>query len=244
LLHDDKVIVNANAESQSLVALDKQTGRQIWKTEAEGYTGSWSTPVVVKAPDGKNELVIFMSDEVWGLDPNDGGLFWYCTGVRGSPTTSLVARNEVVYAVGGGPRGSGSTAIRVGGEGDVTESHVLWTQRLGSYVPSPVLAGGYIYWVDDRGLATCIDAESGEQVYRERLPDAGGVYASPIAADGKLYAVTRRDGTFVLALGPQLKVLAHNRLESDDTDFNASPAVSSGSLLLRSDRALYCIEAP
>ncbi len=243
VLHENMVIVNANAESQSLVALDKKTGREIWKAEGPGYTGSWSTPVIVEAPDGKPELVVFMSGEVWGLDPVDGGLFWYCSGVLGSPTTSLVANDAIIYAVGGGPRGAGSTAIRAGGQGDVSENRVLWKQNFGSYVPSPVAVGGYIYWVDDRGLASCLDADTGERIYRERLPDAGGVYASAVAADGKLYAVTRRNGTFVLALGPEFKVLAHNRLESDGTDFNASPAVSDGHLLLRSNLRLYCIRS-
>lgn len=243
VLHENMVIVNANAESQSLVALDKESGREIWKADAEGYAGSWSTPMLVEAPDGKTELVVFMPGEVWGLDPSDGGLFWYCSGVRGSPTTSVVAKDGVVYAVGGGPRGAGATAIRVGGQDEVSESHVVWKQNFGTYVPSPVLADGYLYWVDDRGMASCVKADTGERVYRERVPDAGGVYASAVAADGKLYAVTRRNGTFVLALGPEFKVLAHNRLESDDTDFNASPAVSSGQLLLRSNRSLYCIGA-
>ena len=103
------------------------------------------------------------------------------------------------------------------------------------------MVDGHIYWVDDRGVASCLDATTGERAYRERLPNAGGVYASTLVADGKLYAVTRRNGTFVLALGPEFKILAHNRLDSDDTDFNASPAVSNGHLLLRSNRLLYCV---
>ncbi len=243
VLYKNLVIVNANAESQSLVALDKKTGREVWKTDAEGYTGSWSTPVLVDLPGGKQELVVFMPGEVWGLDPEDGGLFWYCSGVRGTSTSSLVTHDGIVYVVAGGPRGSGSTAIRTGGQDDVSESHVLWKQSTGSYVPSPVMLDGHVYWVDDRGVAYCLEADTGEQVYRERLPEAGGVYASAVAADGKLYVVTRRKGTFVLAAGPQFEVLAHNRLESDATDFNASPAVSPGHLLLRSNRFVYCIGA-
>ena len=241
LLYKDLVIVNANAESQSLVALDKQSGRQVWKTEAKGYSGSWSTPILVNLASGKQELAIFMPEEVWGLDPNDGGLFWYCTGIRGAATTSLIANEGIVYVVGGGPRGAGAAAIRAGGSGDVSSSHVLWKQSSGSYVPSPLIIGDHLYWADDRGIVYCIKATNGEQVYRERLPEAGGLYASLAAADGKLYAVTRRNGTFVLPAEPQFKVLARNRLDSDGTDFNASPAFGNGVLLLRSNRYLYCI---
>jgi outer membrane protein assembly factor BamB len=243
VLYENLVIVNANAESQALVALDKKTGRQVWKADAEGYAGSWSTPVLMKADDGKQELIVFMPGEVWGFDPTDGGLYWYCTGVRGAATSSIVAKDGIVYVVGGGPRGSGSTAIRIGGQDDVSDSRVAWKQSDGSYVPSPVLADGHLYWVDDRGTAFCLNADTGERVFRERLPDAGGVYASPVVADGKIYAVTRRNGAFVLEAAPKLKVLAHNRLESDGTDFNASPAVVPGGLLLRSNRFVYRIGA-
>lgn len=243
VLYKNLVIVNANAESQAIVALDKQTGREVWRTEAKGYTGSWSTPTLVDMPGGKQELVLFVPEEVWGLDPEDGGLYWYATGVRGTPTSTPVAREGVVYIAAGGPRGAGATAIRAGGSGDVTDTHVLWKQSMGPYVPSPVVFEDYIYWVDDRGIAYCIKAADGQQVYRERLPDGGEAYASVVAADGKLYAVTRRNGTFVLAAGPEFKVLAHNRLESDSTDFNATPAVADGVLLLRSNQALYCIRS-
>lgn len=240
LVYKNLVIVNANAESESLVALDKETGREVWKAPAEGYAGSFSTPILVDSA-GRQELAVRMPDEVWGLDPDRGGLLWYCSGVRGAAVPSLVAENGLVYAVGGGPQGAGSIAIRAGGRGDVSASHVVWRQPTGSYVPSPVLVNGHVHWVDDRGTAYCLRADTGQQVYRERLPEAGSVYASAIAADGKLYVVTRRNGTFVLAAGSEFKVLAHNRLSADSTDFNASPAISDGRLLLRSNRGLYCV---
>ena len=243
LLHKNLVIVNANAESEALLALDQQTGREVWRAEAKGYSGSYSTPVLVEKSRGKQELVVYMPDEVWALDPDKGGLVWYCAGMRGEPITGLVAAEGIVYAAGGGMMGSGSTAIRAGGRGDVSASHTVWKQSAGSYIPSPVAVGGHVYWVDERGVACCLKAGTGEQVYRQRLPGAGGVYASAVAADGKLYVVTRRNGTFVLAAGPEFKVLAHNRLPSDSTDFNASPALTSSGLLLRSNRAIYCIQA-
>jgi outer membrane protein assembly factor BamB len=243
LLYQNLVIVNANAESERLVALDTQTGREVWKADAKGYRGCWSTPVLLARPGGKQNLVVHMPDEIWALNPSDGGLLWYCSGLRGNAISSVVAANEIVYAVGGGPGGSSSLAIRAGGRDDVSASHVLWKQSTGSYVPSPLVLEDHIYWVDDRGTAYCLKADSGEQVYRQRLTGAGGVYASVVAGDGKLYAVTRRKGTFVLATGPKFKVLAQNRFISDTTDFNASPAISHGYLVLRSNRSVYCVTA-
>ncbi|HEX7446239.1 MAG TPA: PQQ-binding-like beta-propeller repeat protein [Pirellulales bacterium] len=239
-LYRDLVIVNANAESESLIALDKQSGRQVWKTEAKGYRGSWSTPVIVPTSSGKPELVVNMPGEVWGLDPDDGGLYWFSTAQRTAGSTTVVAKDGIVYSLGGGPGGTMVTAIRTGGSGDVTESHLVWKKTVGSYVPSPVLVDGLLFWVSDQGIVYCLDADSGEQRFRERL-GGGGLYASLVAADGKLYAVTRRNGTVVLAAGPKFEKLANNRLESDTSDFNASPAVADGRLLLRSDRYLYCI---
>ena len=240
-LYKELVIVNANAESESLIALDKSSGRQVWKTEAKGYRGSWSTPVIVQTA-GNPELVVNMPGEVWGLDPNDGGLFWFSTAQRTGGSTTIAAKDGIVYALGGGPGGTMVTAIRTGGSGDVTESHLLWKETVGSYVPSPVVVDGRLYWVSDQGIVYCLRADSGEQLFRERL-GGGGLYASLVAADDKLYAVTRRNGTVVLAAGPKFEKLAHNRFESDASDFNASPAIADGRVLLRSNRYLYCITA-
>lgn len=243
LLYKNLVIVNANAESEALIALDKATGKEVWKTPATGYAGSWSTPVLADVK-GEQDLVVLMPGEIWGLDPDDGALLWFFPGVRGGANTSLVTQDGVVYATSGGPGGSGSVAVRAGGQDDVSKTHLVWQKNLGSYVPSPVAVGEHLFWTDDRGVAYCVDAKTGDEVYRERLPGAGGVYASVVAADGKLYVVTRANGTFVLPAGPEFKVLAHNVLESDPGDFNAGPAVAPRRLLLRSNQALYCLAAP
>jgi outer membrane protein assembly factor BamB len=148
-----------------------------------------------------------------------------------------VAEGENVYAIGG--RKNTAVAVKAGGRGEVEP---LWTQKAGSNVSSPVIHGDYLYWVSDRGIAFCLDRSTGDIVYQERLQ--GGrieVYASAVAADGKLYNVTRHSGTFVLAARPEFEQLAHNVLELDASTCNASPAVSNGQLLLRSNQALYCI---
>jgi outer membrane protein assembly factor BamB len=106
-----------------------------------------------------------------------------------------------------------------------------------------VFHDGYIYSVrEEGGVFSCVNAEDGELVFRERLqPSPGRIYASPLAADGKIYLVSREDGTYVLSAQPQFEQLAHNVIEGDDSIFNGSFVVSRGQLLLRSDKALYCI---
>lgn len=129
----------------------------------------------------------------------------------------------------------------------MTESHKLWFTRDSSYVATPLLHDGHLYWIDDRGLAYCLDARTGESVYRERVPglNTSGrpVYASPVLVGDRLYVVSRWSGTFVLPAKPAFEILAHNRLESDDSDCSGTPAIAGHRLLLRSGRYLYCIAA-
>jgi outer membrane protein assembly factor BamB len=132
-------------------------------------------------------------------------------------------------------------AVRAGGRGDVSGSHVLWTARKGTNVPSPVYHQGHLYFAHEvSGIAYCLNAATGDVVYEERLPRMGGIYASPVLGAGKLYYVSRGGGTAVLAAKPEYELLAHNRLEGDRRA-NASPAVSGQRLFLRLDRFLYCI---
>lgn len=247
LLWQDLVIVNAAEESRSIRALDRATGAERWKSEADLLALSYGTPALITLPDGAAELVVPVSEEVWGLRPDTGKLKWYCTSpLAGTLIPSPVASGDTVYVFGGN-RGAGSIAVRAGGEKDVTKSHVLWSGRNSSYVATPVLHNGRLYWVDDRGTAQCVDAATGQSVYRQRLPIEGKrdrpVYASPVLAGERMYVVTRGNGTFVLSTGPALEIVAQNRLASDESDFNGTPAISSGCLLLRSDRNLYCASA-
>lgn len=244
IVYKNLVIVNAAAEDKALYALDGKTGKQIWRNPADSLAGCWSTPILVDVAGGKQELVIAVPFEVWGLDPDTGDFLWFCEGVRSQAAcTSLVARDGIVYGVAGGPGANGAVAIRAGGRDDVTKTHRVWSQTYGSYVTSPVLVGDYLYWVSDRGIAQCVKRQTGEQVYNQRIPDAGQVYASVVAAGDKLYAVSREKGTFVLAARPEFEVLAHNLLDDDAGICNAGPAVSNGRLLLRSNKYLYCIGA-
>lgn len=241
ILYRDTVIVNAAAESKSLIALDKKTGKEAWRSDADSIHGSWATPVLVEIPNGKTELVLNAPFEMWGFDPNNGDFLWFAEGVQDNTICgSLVARDGIVYAVGG--RSGSAVAVKAGGRDDVSKSHVVWKKSLRSYVPSPVLAGEHILSVNnDGGILTGLSTKTGEQTFQQRLSNAGSVYASPVVIDGKIYVVTRRSGTFVVGVsGSRANLIAENKFD-DETDFNASPAVVDGKLLLRSNRALYCV---
>ncbi len=245
ILYKNLVIVNASEESQSIRALDKTTGKEAWKIEATSLDLSYGTPQLASLADGRKELILGVPSEVWAMDPDSGKFKWYAkTELGRNISPSPVVGDGVVYVFGGRP--AACVAIRTGGKDDVTDSGVLWSSGEASYVPSPVLHEGHLYWTSDQGIAYCKEAKTGKTVYAERMPRASGgsrmpFYASTVLADGRLYVVSRTGGTIVLAAGPEFKQLAQNRFESDTSDFNGSPAISDGRILLRSNRFLYCI---
>jgi len=241
VLYRHLVIINASVESGSLVALDRTTGREVWR--APNLRGSWNTPLLVDTPEGTTELVVCIPETVLGLDPLTGERLWNCEGIpdRGYVVPSVVAHAGIVYAIGG--RANTALAVRTGGKGDVTTSHRLWITNKGSNVCSPVYEDGYLYWVhEQQGIVNCLDAATGEVVFQERLaPRPGVIYASSVCADGRLYVTSQHKGTFVIAARPEFNLLAHNVFEDDDSRSNAAPVIDEGQLLLRSDRFLYCI---
>jgi outer membrane protein assembly factor BamB len=239
VLHDNLVIVNAGVESQSLVALNKATGKEAWR--ARGIKESWNTPLLVKSPAGKTELVVAIMGKVLGFDPASGEQLWSCdTDIDWYMVPSLVADRGVVYCIGG--RSGGALAVKTGGRGDVTDTHRVWVGKKGSNVSSPVVHEGHLYWAHDSlGILYCGEAGSGKIVYEQRLPRAGQFYASPVLADDKIYYLTRNGRMFVVAARPHFEILATNEL-GDRSTFNASPVVANGRLFLRSDRYLYCLD--
>jgi outer membrane protein assembly factor BamB len=238
LLYKDLLIVNASVESGALVALDKGTGKEVWR--APGISSAWNTPVLVTPPNGEVELVVSVQDRLVGLNPDTGKELWRAEGVHLYVCPSVVAHDGVVYAIGGGHT---SLAVRAGGRGDVTKTHTLWRVKKGSNVSSPIYHDGHLYWANDHGgVVNCQDAATGKFTYQERLkPSAGIIYGSPVLADGRLYYVSQRGGTYVVAATPKFELLAHNVIAGDDSRANASIAVSHGRLLLRTDQYLYCI---
>jgi outer membrane protein assembly factor BamB len=237
VLHENLVLINASVESESLVALDRKSGDEVWR--ARGVREAWNTPHLATTADGKTEIIVPIIEQVLAFDPQTGKQLWNCrTEIGWYMAPSAVSRDGIVYAIGGRP--GQSLAVRTGGRGDVTETHRLWIGRKGSNVPSPILHGDYLYWIHDNlGIASCARADTGELVYEERINRLGMVYASPILAGEYLYYISREGKVLVVKVGPKYELVASTDLK-DGGVFNASPAALDGKLYIRSDGWLYC----
>jgi hypothetical protein len=241
VLHENLVIVNASVESGSLVALDKASGKEVWRMS--GIRGPWNTPLLVNVPGGKTELLLSLPKKIIGVDPLSGKELWNCEGIPddGYVCPSAVSHDGIVYLIGG--RKNTAIAVRAGGSGNVTESHRLWKVDVGSNVSSPVYYEGHLYWVHERqAILNCLNAKTGEVVYQKRIePRPGVVYASIVAAGGRLYSVSQHNGVYVFAAKPEFELITRNVFADDDSRANASPAVDRGQIFLRNDKFLYCI---
>ena len=245
-LHGDTLVVNWDHEGPSfIVALDRMTGKELWRKSRDEVT-SWSTPMVVEA-GGKRQVVVNATDRVRAYDLATGDVVWEVGGMTTNAIPSPVADGELLF-VTSGFRGNALVAVRLAkAKGDLTdvpagEGAVAWRyDRDTPYVPSPLLYGGNLYILKhNKGILSAFEAATGKVHYAERLDGVPGVYASPVAADGRIYIAGRDGTTVVLAAGPELKVLAANEL---DDRFDASPAVVGDILYLRGHDHLYALES-
>lgn len=243
VLFKDFLLVNASIESESLVALDKKTGKEMWR--ANVGPESWHAPALLTAPDGSTEVVIAKNGRVVGFNADTGAALWNLkTSIPWYMCPTPVVQDGIAYVIGGRTP-NGALAIRAGGRGDVTTSHVVWKAGKGSNVPSPILHDGHLYFAHENlGIIYCLNAKTGEVVYEERLePSPGQIYASPVLADGKIYFTARGGRTVVVAAKPKFERLADNILEANRGTFNSSPAITGNRILLRSNKFLYLIGA-
>jgi outer membrane protein assembly factor BamB len=253
LLFDGKVIVEVlhgmkTDDPSYLVAFDSDKGSVIWRkvrpTDAPNEApDSYSTPALLMV-NGKPQIVVSGGDYVTGHDPATGEELWRSGGLNPTKNGFYRSVNSPVVADGmiyAGTRQKPVLALRTGGEGDVTESHLAWKweEDGGPDVPTPVCDGKYYYMVADNGVITCIDAKSGKQIYRNRLGVGATIDSSPLLADGKLYITGENAATVVLAAGPEYNELARNEL--DGTFTMSSIAVSGQQLFIRTSTHLYCI---
>jgi len=218
-----------------LIALDAATGKTVWKTTRPKLYRSWSTPILVTAKSSRKELVVSGQDALRAYNPKTGKQLWIVTGLTGWVTPTPVFAHGLILATSGktGP----VLAVRPGGNGDVTKTHVVWKhERKGPYVCSPVCYRGLLYVHTESGILNCYEARTGKIVYRKRLD--GKFFASSIAGDGKLYLPSVDGVTSVLGVGRDFKLLARNPLKAE---ILASPAVAGNDLLLRTRKHLYCI---
>jgi outer membrane protein assembly factor BamB len=229
------IVLSYQASNGCLLALDSADGKVRWKAPAPKGVTSYSTPSILETASGP-EILVNSSEGLAGHSLATGERLWHIAEANRFPIPTAVQHAGIVYT-SRGYRSGPFMAIRPGGKGDVAKSHVVWKVDSGApYIASLVYYGGLIYMVGDVGIATVVDAGTGERVWQERV---GGVYsASPVAADGKVYLFSEDGETIVLAAGRSPRILARNRLTARQL---ASPAVSGGNLFIRSDDAIFAI---
>jgi outer membrane protein assembly factor BamB len=226
-------------EEDFLLAVDKRSGKIVWKTSRGGMFRSSSTPIVWRA-ESKDELVVCGSRQVKGYDPQNGAELWVLEGLTQWVSPSPVTAHGLLYAVSNGPGGNVTLAIRPGGRGNIAATHVVWKyEKFAPYISSPIVVGGYLFAVRDGGVMGCINAKTGALAWQQRLPARGNYFASPVSADGKIYTLSEEGDVSVVAAKPEFEVLASNSIGERCM---ASPAISEGLIFIRSDNQLYCIE--
>jgi outer membrane protein assembly factor BamB/rhodanese-related sulfurtransferase len=239
LLYKDRVILYQDFNGGSFVAaFNARTGKQVWKTPRRASVG-WGTPIALRA-GARDEIIVSSQGSVTAYDPDNGRELWVCDGNSYEVVPTPVVGHGLVFASSG--RVGPTLAIRPGGSGNVTRTHLAWMSPKGSpFVPSPVLYGQQLYMVNDMAsIVTSFDAATGKVLWQGRLGVAQreGFSASPVAVDGKVFFTNDQGETFVLRAGPEFELLRTNRIGETTL---ASPALVDGRWYIRTDRSLFAI---
>ena len=234
IIYEDLIIVQCDQEmgdGSSIVALNRKTGEEVWRT-LRSHRRSWATPLVVTAA-GRDELVASGAESVMAYDPATGRELWKTKGTVSHPIPSAVTTKGIVLLTAGSSS-KNALAIRPG------SGELLWTYNKGAaYVPSPIALGDYFYMVNDAGLMTCLDALTGERKYEGGRPPVPATFtASPIAFDDKILLTSEDGDTFVVKAGPVHEVL---RTNSVGEPVYASPAIGEETIYIRGERHLFAI---
>lgn len=242
VIHGDALLLNWDQEAGSaLYCLDPASGKTRWKMERDEKS-SWNTPLVVEHK-GIAQVIVNGTKRIRSHDLKTGKVLWECGGMTVNPIPSIVSADGVAYCLSG-YRGAAGVAVPLDSSGDLgTDGKVLWRISKGTpYVPSPLLLGDRLIFTQaNNALLTIFNRKTGKPIVdRERLPvDGAQFYASPIAAAGRIYLITRDGTALVLRQGDRVEILAINRL-NDAVD--ASPVAVGRQLFLRGAKALYCVE--
>jgi outer membrane protein assembly factor BamB len=242
VVYENLVIVQCdedNGDSSFIVALDKKTGKEAWRTPRTKIQVSWSTPLLVRTPK-RAELIASGTEYVISYDPATGKELWRHKGLESNAIPSPVASSDMVYLVAGYPAKI-AMAIKLGGSGDLTGTpNVPWKYAKGTaYVPSPILYGDYLYLTTDRGILTAIDAQTGEVKYEGgRIPIPATFTASPVAFEGKILMTSEDGDTFIVKAGPKHEIVGTNSIGEA---VYASPAIADGHIYIRGEKNLYSI---
>jgi len=218
-----------------ILAVDKNTGKTRWRGSRGGSQIAHVTPQIAGV-DGRDQLVSGAGGVVQGFDPKSGERLWTVSSPGEGVVPSVVVGDSMAFTASGFGEET-ILAVRLGGSGDVTQTHVAWRVKEDvPHVPSMLYVSPRLYSITETGVISCRRGTTGELLWRERM---GGKHsASPVWADGKVYFLAEKGKMTVIEDGPAFKVVAQNELGETCC---ASPAVSQGNIFLRTERALYCI---
>jgi outer membrane protein assembly factor BamB len=239
VLHENTLLLGFDQEEGSyLLALDKTTGKQLWKVERD-EPSAWSPPLVL-THEGQKQIIVAATNKTRSYEFATGKLIWECAGLGTNVIPAPVTAKGIVYVMSG-HRDPNLMAIKLGRKGDLTGTDaIVWqNKRANSYTPSPVLINDRLYFVSDNGFFSCLNALTGEVLFQERLPKPYNFKASPVGVNGKIYLSTEEGDVLVMKIADKMELLATNTMK--DEVFIASPAVAGGDLYLRSQKAIYCI---
>jgi outer membrane protein assembly factor BamB len=244
IIYKDSVIVQADVQERSYIAAwDLGTGKRLWRTERDGVS-SWGTPAVVSAA-GRDELVT-NGTKVRAYDPATGQLLWTLGPNSEVTVATPIVRDGVVYVTAGYPPVRPVYAIKAGAKGDISlpqgqdsSEAVVWSNtREGTYIPTPILYGDYLFTCGNNGIVTVYDARTGQRVARSRVGAGGAFSASPVAADGRLYFANEDGEVHVVSADARLEPIAKNDMKEV---IMATPAISGGLIVVRTLGHVYGI---
>jgi outer membrane protein assembly factor BamB len=246
IIYKDLVIVQCDTQKEDfLLALDIKTGKEVWRTSRDEFP-SWGTPTIYTGKS-RTELVTNASNFIKGYDPATGKELWRLGGSSKITAPTPVFADDLIVVASGRRPEAPIFVIRSGASGDITlgsgqtsNKSVAWSKTArGSYMPTPLIYGEYLYVLANQGVFDCYNLKTGEEVYRQRLPHQGGGFsASPVAADGKIYLPAEDGDIFVVKAGPKFELLATNAMSEL---LMATPAISSGMMFVRTQHHVFAI---
>lgn len=246
IIYKDLVIVQCDQQQGSfLIALDIKTGKTAWKTPREELP-SWGTPSIYPSKT-RPELVTNAPNYIRGYDPATGKELWRLGGSSKITAPTPVFTEDLIVVASGRRPEMPIFVIRAGATGDITlkegqtsNTSVVWSrQKVGSYMPTPLVYRGLLYVLKNQGILSCYDLVSGEEKYTDRVPHQGsGFSASPVASDGKIYLPSEDGDMFVVKAGPKFELLTTNKIGQA---LMATPAISGGMMFVRAERDLFAI---
>ena len=246
VIHEQMVIIQCDVQENSfLAAFDLADGAQIWKTPRNDFP-TWGTPTVYTGKE-HSQIIVNGYKHIGGYDIKTGKEIWKMKGGGDIPIPTPIVGHNLIYITKAHGGKSPIYAVRLSATGDISldedessNKHIAWSySKDGNYIPTPILYNDYLYCCSDKGKLSCIEAETGKQLYRESISSSSVPFsASPVAADGKIYCTAEKGDIYVVKAGPEFKLIGTNKMNETCM---ATPAISQGALFFRTRHHLVAV---